>query len=457
MNVKTQVFVVLGLAILSFLVLSFFQPPTSYQELRRAILVKENIRDFKFFQTYNGEPYFTKPPLYTWLASVWSKPFSSTPEMLVFALRAFSIFCYALLFFFIVKFYQKNWEAIFWAILALLANFRFFSFINRIDLEPLFVLFSFLMFYFSYLYLFVAPKRIYQHLFFVFLTAGFLTRGPLNLFYIPGLLVYGLLTKEKKVLRLFLDPLGWLISITLCLGWYAYGYLMFGKEFFQEFLGTDIKTRLVSQGKDPWYYYWKHFLLNFWFCFVFLFYLFWKNKVYLKERFFAVWDKLKKDKELLFLLTISLIPVFCLSLTGKKFNKYLLWVYPFWALFFSKIIFNNLGIFSILRKVFIVLVGLNVVVLGVITFKTSFELSYQLRIIKEEIIQGPLAFWQKENPIIIFYGPSPIKVLTKEEELLTLLNQGYNILSEEKLPQGRLKKNFVDPYQKTVWYIFSQN
>jgi len=58
MNFKTRVFLVLSLTVLVILIFSFFQPPSSYQELRRAILVKENVRNFKFFQTYNGKPLF---------------------------------------------------------------------------------------------------------------------------------------------------------------------------------------------------------------------------------------------------------------------------------------------------------------------------------------------------------------------------------------------------------------
>jgi hypothetical protein len=341
----------------------------------------------------------------------------------------------------------------------LLANLRFLSFFNRVDIEPLFVLFSFLMFYFSYLYLFVAPKRIYQYLFYVFLTAGVLTRGPLNFFYLPGLLVYGLLTKDKKVFKLLLNPLGWLILLIPSLGWYSYGYVAFGKEIFKEFLDTDVKTRLLDQARDPWYYYFKHLFLNFWFCFIFLFYLIWKQKAYHKEKAKEIWYKLIQNKEVFFLSTVAIIPVFLLSFTGKKFDKYLLWVYPFWAIIFSKIFVENFSMSFLLglKKFLLGLVLINLIFLGTIAFYNSNQISYQLHVIKKEIIQGRLAFWQKENPVIIFYASSPVKVLTTEEDLSNLLNQGYNIISEEKIPQGILKKNFVDPYKHTVWYVFSQN
>ncbi len=455
MNFKFWIFLVLNLTILATLMFSFFEPPSSYQELRRATLVKENIENFKFFQTYNGEPYFTKPPLYTWLASVFVKPFSSTPEGIIFPLRVFSIFCYILLFLSLIRFYQKDWQSAFFSIIILLTNFRFFSFINRIDLEPLFVLFSFLMFWSSYLYLFKSPRRLYQYLFYFFLTASVFTRGPLNLFYLFGLLVYGFFTKDKRIFKLILNPFGWLIFIVICLSWYGYGYLVFGKEIFQEFLNIDVKARLVSEIKDPWYFYFKYLFLNFWFCFLILFYLFYKKKSYLKERVFYLFSKLKEDKELLFLLTISFTPIVLLSFTGKKYDKYLLWIYPFWGLLFSKIIIKNFSNSHLLKKLFLILFLTNLIILGVINYKNSTTFSDKLQNIKKEIISDHLVFWQKENPIIVFYAPTPVKVLTKEEELLIFLNQGYKIISEERLNQVRLNKSFLDPYKKVIWYVYS--
>ena len=456
MNYKNWTFLVLSLAILATLIFSFFEPPSSYQELKRAILVKENVRDFKVFQTYNGEPYFTKPPLYTWLASVFVKPFSSTPEGMIFPLRVFSVLCYVLLFLSLIKFHQKDWQGAFFSTIILLTNFRFFSFINRIDLEPLFVLFSFLMFWSSYLYLFKSPRRLYQYLFYLFLIAGIFTRGPLNLFYLFGLLVYGFFTKDKRIFKLILNPFGWLIFIVISLSWYGYGYLVFGKEVFQEFINIDIKARLVSEAKDPWYFYFKYLFLNFWVCFLILFYLFWKEKVYLKQRVFYLFSKLKEDKELLFLLTISLTPIVLLSFTGKKYDKYLLWIYPFWGLLFSKIITKNFSTSQFLKKLFLILFLANLTVLGVITYKTSTTFSDKLQDIKKEIISNHLVFWQKENPVIVFYASTPIKVLKKEEELLVFLNQGYEVISKERLTQGRLKKSFLDPYKKVVWYVYSR-
>jgi len=38
---------------------------------------------------------------------------------------------------------------------------------------------------------------------------------------------------------------------------------------------------------------------------------------------------------------------------------------------------------------------------------------------------------------------------------LIFLNQGYKIISEERLNQGRLNKSFLDPYKKVTWYVYS--
>jgi len=39
---------------------------------------------------------------------------------------------------------------------------------------------------------------------------------------------------------------------------------------------------------------------------------------------------------------------------------------------------------------------------------------------------------------------------------LVFLNQGYEVISKERLTQGRLKKSFLDPYKKVVWYVYSR-
>jgi len=221
-----------------------------------------------------------------------------------------------------------------------------------------------------------------------------------------------------------------------------------------------LKARLVSEAKDSWYFYFEYLFLNFWFCFLILFYLFYKKKGYLKEKFLYLFSKLKEDKELLFLLTISLTPIVLLSFTGKKYDKYLLWIYPFWSLLFSKIIIKNFSTSHLLRKFFLIpfltiLFLANLIILGVINYKISTTFSDKLQNIKREIISNHLVFWQKENPIIVFYAPTPVKVLTKEEDLLAFLNQGYEVISKERVTQGRLKMSFLDPYKKVVWYVYS--
>ena len=143
-------------------------------------------------------------------------------------------------------------------------------------------------------------------------------RGPLNWFIIPALIIYGLLYKEKKIFKLLIYPLGWLLSCLIILPWYASAYLKFGSSFFDEFLGIDIGDRLTASEKSPFYYYFKALIVNF--CPYFL--LLFASIVKFKQEFL----KQLKDKKLGFVLVLALIPVILLSFTGQKYDKYLLYL-----------------------------------------------------------------------------------------------------------------------------------
>lgn len=68
---KNLFFYLLFFWIFSFLFLlgiSTLFPLLSYQEARRAVIIQETFIFHSFIPTFNGEPYFTKPPLHTWLS-----------------------------------------------------------------------------------------------------------------------------------------------------------------------------------------------------------------------------------------------------------------------------------------------------------------------------------------------------------------------------------------------------
>lgn len=90
------------------------------------------------------------------------------------------------------------------------------------------------MIYSGYLYIKKNSDR-YRMMFYLFLGLSFMIRGPLNWFIIPALIIYGLLYKEKKIFKLLIYPLGWLLSCLIILPWYASAYLKFEVHFLMNF------------------------------------------------------------------------------------------------------------------------------------------------------------------------------------------------------------------------------
>ncbi len=443
---KLKCLVILLVFFLGVVILAYFQPISSYQEARRVLIIKET-SEHVFLQTYNGNPYFTKPPLYTWIAIPFYKILSSKPKGDLFSIRLVSILSYLFILIAIYFLLERNFNKFCLTSIILLSNFRFLSFISRIDLEPLFVLFSFLMFCCAYFY-FKKGKEFYRVSFYLFLGLSFMVRGPLHLFLIPAFLVYGIIFKEKRVFKLLFYPSGWLITLILILPWYFYGYFYFGKKVFQEFLFVDLGKRLIIH-KDPFYYYFKALFLNF----ILYFILFvW---VVLKTKSFKLW-KFLKEKEISFIFFSAFIPVLLLSFTGEKFDKYLLYLYPLWAIFFVLVLEKY---FSFLKNLALICFILSVVSYFSIQIFKIKDLSYKIDIIKANINpHQKLVFWQDEMPLIIYYYGKPIKVLKNKKKLKSFLEKGYFIISKKPLPGLIDKIILFDPYKKDrIWYFLIKN
>ncbi len=81
---------------LCLIIFSYFLPLLSYQEARRVVITQETFLGSLLIPTFNEEPYFTKPPLYTWI----SLPFYGLGIIFseeVFFLRFISLGSYVIL------------------------------------------------------------------------------------------------------------------------------------------------------------------------------------------------------------------------------------------------------------------------------------------------------------------------------------------------------------------------
>jgi len=445
---KKLIILLLITGLTGILVLAYFQPLSSYQEAKTAFIVKETAQSSSFVPTYNGKPYFTAPPLYTWISIPFYKILSNLPGGDTFALRLVSILSYIFLLLCLSFLYEENFSSYLLGILVLLSSYRFLAFITQIDFEPLFVFLTFLMFLNSYFYLKTA-KKIYKLGFYLFLALSFLVKGPLHFFLLPALLLYGIILREKRAFSLLFYPPGWIITFVLIIPWYLYGYANFGKEAFQQFLFMNLKLRLTEH-KAPVYYYFKALILNFipYFLLTFFAILRFKKKEY----------EIKKESFLAFIFFSAFIPVLLLSFTGEKFDKYLLYLYPLWAIFFSLWLSKFYSI-NFLQKVATLCFLINLATYFVIHIYKLEKISYKVQVIRATMRSyqtKKLAFWQNQHPLMIYYYNKPIEVLKSYQEVKKYLKKGYHIISLEPILNLTPEKVILDPYKDKIWYILKK-
>lgn len=436
-------FCIFVLVLLIFLVFSYFLPILSYQEARRVVITKETWYGNFFIPTYNGEPYFTKPPLYTWI----SIPFFALGNLFsseIFFLRLISFLSYLLTAFILYELQKRDPLKTILSFLILFSSFRFLSFVYRIDLEPLFVFFTITSFYFLIQFKNTSQVK-YVYLFYLFFSFAFLVRGPLHFFLLLSLLIYAFIFKDKNLLKAIFFPKGWLLFILLSLPWYVFGYLKFGPSVFKEFIDVDISKRIAGKG-DPFYYYLKALFLNFipWIILILI-----KIRTIIKKVVLLLNDD---TKIYLFAFGISIL---LLSFTGEKFDKYLLFLYPFVALFLTNLLLN-LYSFRFLLSFGVILFVLNCLAILAIQFNSLEDLRYKIDIIKANFPKKEnKVFYKEENPLFIFYSEKPIPVLKEKRDVWELLKKGYGVFATEKINEFIPALVFQDPYKKgRVWYYY---
>lgn len=444
----SSIFYIVLLIVILFLFLSYFLPLLSYQEARRAVIIQESFLNQSLLPTYNGIPYFTKPPLHIWI----SLPFYGLGILFkneVFGMRLLSILSYIFIAYIIYLIHKKEIEKTLLSLLILFSSFRFLSFIYRLDIEPLFILFNLTSFYFLLKYI-ENPSTSRALLFYFFFTCAFLVRGPLHFFLIPAYLLYGFYYKEKRLFSLLFNPLGIILFLMLVCPWFLYGYVKFGKEVFQEFFYRDIGDRLTAK-KDPFYYYFKAYFLNF-FPFLLL--------VLAKTKEIGIYWK-NKSSYLFRLSTFSLfIPLILLSFTGEKFDKYLLFLFPFSSFWLAELLLY------LYRQKWPFLIGtisliLNFIVITLLLYINAVEIKKESQIYLKTILKEAnekLTFFQKAHPLVLYTFKKSIPVVIKKEELYIYLKNGYLILSPELIENFSYKALLPDPYKKgEFWYLYREN
>lgn len=445
MSTHRKFFSILFISFFILVIVSYFFPLLSYQEARRTVIIKETYYGNFFIPTYNGNPYFTKPPLHTWI----SLPFYALGCIFsseIFLIRLVSLLSYIFLGFIIYKLQKRDSFKTLLTLFILFSSFRFLSFIYRIDLEPLFIFFTTMSVYFLVQFKNTAKKR-YVYLFYLFFSFAFLTRGPLHFFLLPAFILYAIVFKDMKIFKLIIFPTGWLLFIVISFSWYVFGYLKFGSSVLQQFIYVDIFRRLAGSGeKDPFYLYFAALILNFlpWVLLLLI-----KLKTLLKKKSSIF------STELGFYFLIFFIPILILSFTGEKFDKYLLFLYPVVSLFMSELL---LKFYSqrFLLSFGIVLFILNFLAILLIRYNSLEDLNYKIDLVKANLPKKEkIIFYKEENPLFLFYLGKSIPVVKEEKEVLKYLKNGYGVFTFEEIKTLNPVLVLQDPYKKgKIWYFY---
>ncbi len=409
----------------SILILSwgiFSWPLLTRHEARRAEIVRESLdKGTWLIPSFQDQPYVTKPPLFTWQALILAKLCGLKEGILRLPALLSAVFSLLLVFFLTQK-ELGAWPAL-WATLALFSTHKFFLLARRVELEIPFAALCFLALALFWLHL--SRKRLlYRYLAFLVAGLAFLTKGPLAFIIFPALPVFAFLRRQKRAFWAFLDPLGWLIFFGVGLSWYLYAYHQVGPGPFHEFIYVDLLGRVKHTHRDPFYQYLLNLLANSLPASLILLY---RPRAFLKERIWA-------QPFLLFFFLSVTVPVFLLSFTAQKFSKYLLALYPSWAIvlgawwvFFLEEKKISLEKASYLAAGLALLIGLGHVLAEPKLNQTRLT---SLKTLFSYTGKRPLFLYRFYDPALSFYYPE-LKVLNKPEEIKDLPPGSLILVREE--------------------------
>lgn len=392
-------------------------PLLSHNEARRLVVVREMLAGHQWLTpTKNGVLYFAKPPLFYWVGALISLLSGSSAE---WVLRLPS----ALAALFTTAFLHKRIRAYFGAqpalfsALVLSSSYFYVLSARRAEINVFFgmLCFTALLLYYDFLQ---QGRKKYLYLSFLVLGLAFLAKGPVALvFFLPPLLVYGLLRRDLQVLKGLTSPLGWLLFVLLGVSWFAYALYGVPDSPLHAVIHKDITGKVYKHAaSDPFYSY-----------FVLLLGAFapWVPVLLYKPK---RWLRGLASAERMFLLCAFGVPLAVMSCFAIKHGKYMLPIFPFVAAFLGCAVsdaYDELGQrwgarfhvrFNRLAG------GLLVILIVVLVLSPPYLLKYRfvnLKPFAEKLrsVQktSPVFCFHKEQIQLIYYYGEPIPVLDKAQ------------------------------------------
>lgn len=230
-------------------------PVLSHNEARRLVVVQEMLLHHNwFFPTKNGLLYLEKPPLFYWSGGLVGMLTGSCAEWVLRLPSALSALGVVWLLFGRMRRHIGSWAALF-AGMMLVSSYFFAEMARVAELNMMLTLWVFaaMLMYFSYL---TEKVRHWLYLAYIFLGLAFMTKGPVALlFFVPPVVVYGLLHKDRAALRGLVSGRGWLLFALVAMPWFIYVSLQLNDMPLLAVFAGQVADKVSSAKGDPFYFY----------------------------------------------------------------------------------------------------------------------------------------------------------------------------------------------------------
>lgn len=297
-------------------------PLSTLNEGRRALVVQEMFHQHTWLlPTLNGQLYLSKPPLFYWIALCFSHLWGTVSEWSVRLPSAIA----AILLLWLTFVTGKKYFNVFVAMMAtilLCANLEFAQMARRAEIEMLLSLFC--MSAWICFIQYIQTRRQSMLIFsYVLLALAVMSKGPVALLFVSlPALVYGLLCRDRLVIKYFSHVLAWIIFLLIAGIWYWLVSMRLGFDIWDSVIQKDMVEKIQStENAKPWLGYLGWILIDF---FGLIMVLFWRSHYFIQH--------IKQNRPAMIMLIGALVPLLIFSLFSNKHDKYLLPIYPLLAL-----------------------------------------------------------------------------------------------------------------------------
>jgi 4-amino-4-deoxy-L-arabinose transferase-like glycosyltransferase len=320
------------LLVASFIFVSIFYiwnlnklPLTSYDETTYGIAIRSTINSGQWLSSYKyNEPWINSPPIYFWLAMISSKIFNVTEFALRLPSAIFAILTIVFTYFLTKKLTNKitlAWLSAF--VLSMMPYFFITSRQVRLDVPVTFFILATIL---ATVTGWRKPKYLYWT--FPLLAIAFMTKSVVAFLFLPIILLFSFFYKKWDWFRKPQLWWGLLISLLIVMPWHWHQSIMWGKTFWQLYMGRIVWNKInIGFGDTTHFYYlqklweitqpwWQLFLIL-----IITTLISWK--FYKNKKIFKLF--------LASLLSFAVVLIF-FSLSPTRISTYLLPVYPLLAM-----------------------------------------------------------------------------------------------------------------------------